>query len=618
MSEMGSATATVYVPETLKPSRNSSYSAFLNENHFAVLRGSKQDSGGALLRGPRRVIRLCMFGLILPTLLIIIPLYVRLVLYPPGHYPMMPTDQRVLSRHASNVWCKAQYTKMNGSFTTYQTSDTVTLKDGRKRYVMLHNTMLKDDVKEYWGFHLLKGSKVTISTCSSRTGAQLMILRGIENLKRCAWIGEEDSMEEDEGDEVSIFPDIDNSKPIMEIVTSTRAPEIHRGMISDNLHLMQSDEEDATLAQSEQQKPDADEQNMADTADSHKGQQTSDAADLPKRQQTPDAGDLRKGELTSDVAHYDQTENVSDVLMFEDDSDERRQNLQDLLQKAMQMSKSKKEILRILHSVGRGGRKPLPKNIRQMMGITSDEMNASPETPTPLPRRRRLKNGRKPLRKLQARTPQSRLTRSISLDVDENEDGAFERFDDDDDDDRQKKKTIVQHIFYPEGLKFERGKFNQTNYGDKSNEEDQSSYSSSEEALASCEGVILTLPLVSYRSCSYRWTEMNKITYDIPISGTYYFVYSSENEIDTNTIYLNMTFEKVVYDTEGSELVCSNSTSCSVPLSFWSHEEIVVEVPQGDSWNHNYSLDTFCEPRVAVYLTFLLLVPVLILFCAFQ
>ncbi|KAK4304518.1 hypothetical protein Pmani_023534 [Petrolisthes manimaculis] len=82
---------------------------------FAPLRpGGK---AGPLLRGPRRVVRLCVFALLVPAILITIPLYVRLVLYPPASYPMMPTDQRLLSRHVSSLWCQAQTTHMNGTFT---------------------------------------------------------------------------------------------------------------------------------------------------------------------------------------------------------------------------------------------------------------------------------------------------------------------------------------------------------------------------------------------------------------------------------------------------------------------------------------------------------------------
>lgn len=54
--------------------------------------------------------RLCVFSLLLPAALITVPLYVRLVLYPPAHYPMMPTDQRLLARHASSFWCQVSAT----------------------------------------------------------------------------------------------------------------------------------------------------------------------------------------------------------------------------------------------------------------------------------------------------------------------------------------------------------------------------------------------------------------------------------------------------------------------------------------------------------------------------
>ncbi|KAK7083526.1 hypothetical protein SK128_019254, partial [Halocaridina rubra] len=218
-----------------------------------------------------------------------------------------------------------------------------------------------------------------------------MILRGVENLRRCAWIGEKDSAEE-----------IDE--------------EIYRK------------EEEVNTEESEEN------ENNFDNSSSL----------LTKLQ--PVLVDYEESDTKNESVRLDNTEtsldlNFTELPTYEDDSEERRQALQRLLQRAMKMSKGKKEILRILHSVGRG--------------------------------------------------PEGKIRDSLE--------GA-----------------IRGHIFYPEGLKLERGKFNQTNRGDKSDEENYSSYSSSEEALASCQGVIMTLPLVAYRSCSYRWLDINKITYDIP------------------------------------------------------------------------------------------------------
>ncbi|KAG0716941.1 hypothetical protein GWK47_008452 [Chionoecetes opilio] len=209
----------LYLPSELKGSRAPSYIS-LNKD-FTPLKPGKP---GQLLRGPRRVVRLCVFALLLPAVFITVPLYVRLVLYPPAHYPMMPTDQRLLGRHASSFWCQAQSTHMNGSFTSYLAKGKPDLRPERRTYVMLNHLKAQDDVKEYWGFYLLKGSTVTISSCARRPGGNLLILRGVDNLHRCAWIGEEDSAEDmAEDDDVS-----SNERHRVEELERTRHPSVYQ------------------------------------------------------------------------------------------------------------------------------------------------------------------------------------------------------------------------------------------------------------------------------------------------------------------------------------------------------------------------------------------------------
>ncbi|KAK8383056.1 hypothetical protein O3P69_011520 [Scylla paramamosain] len=209
----------LYLPSEMKEGRAPSYVS-LNKD-FILLKPNKP---GQLLRGPRRVVRLCVFALLLPAVLITVPLYVRLVLYPPAHYPMMPTDQRLLSRHASSFWCQAQSTHMNGSFTSYLTRGRPELRPDRRTYVMLNHLKARDDVKEYWGFYLLRGSTVTISSCARWSGGQLMILRGVENLHRCAWIGEKDSAENLAEDD----DDISNERHRQEDLARARRPSVYQ------------------------------------------------------------------------------------------------------------------------------------------------------------------------------------------------------------------------------------------------------------------------------------------------------------------------------------------------------------------------------------------------------
>ena len=65
------------------------------------------------------------------------------------------------------------------------------------------NMMLEDDIKEYWGFYLLRGSIVRLSVCSRHEGASFIMVKDLKNAKRCAWLGELDSEEESDEEEDS-------------------------------------------------------------------------------------------------------------------------------------------------------------------------------------------------------------------------------------------------------------------------------------------------------------------------------------------------------------------------------------------------------------------------------
>ncbi|XP_045114316.1 uncharacterized protein LOC123506352 isoform X2 [Portunus trituberculatus] len=493
---------------------------------------------------------------------------------------------------------------MNGSFTSYLTSGRPELRPDRRTYVMLNHLRARDDVKEYWGFYLLRGSTVTISSCARWSGGQLMILRGVENLHRCAWIGEKDSAENLAEDD----DDISNERHRQEELARMRRPSVYQA--SDDY--------------------------------------TDPEASIGAEATGPKAQPLH--------------------------SEERRQGITKLLRKALKMSKDKGEILKILHSQDKNqnsmkvkqdgdlainsNTKPSTKVMLANQGTSHDGETSVPGgEPTPAedgdlttpstPRRgrknRRLKDELRQRRlnkrrRKKGNTRDKNLTeellpantrhrRDVEEEEEENTDGAFEELDTEDvvdllTDDKSHKipaeeRALGAQVFFPEGLKYERGTVNQTTANDHSREEEVSSFSSSEEALASCEGVIINLQLVPYRRCNYQSLDLNKISYDIPITGTYYFVFSSDNEIYVNDLYFNVTMERVVYNVSKREELCTNTTDCLMPLGFWSNDQTVVEVPPEATWNHSYVMDVKCEPRVYVYLSFLLLVPLLIMCCAF-
>lgn len=257
---------------------------------------------------------------------------------------------------------------------------------------------------------------------------------------------------------------------------------------------------------------------------------------------------------------------------------------------------------------------------------------------------------------------------------------------------------------------------NETTLDDRSNSEFWSSFSSSEERLLDCQGLILNLPLTPHRYCTpkyeqehsvasfantvtYRYTDLQRylsmlfwrdkmdkalihesidssnrslmmrnlrsslvsryryqsrsyfILYQllyyllslrtsaafickadfsylrnylcrVPVNGYYFFVFSSENEIQPN--YLRVRFEllKTVYNTSNAVHSCKNSTAeCSLPLKLFSNERTVLELPLNGNeslWNAEYVVVSICEPRTSIYLICILLVPLLILAFAFH
>lgn len=60
-------------------------------------------------------------------------------------------------------------------------------------------------------------------------------------------------------------------------------------------------------------------------------------------------------------------------------------------------------------------------------------------------------------------------------------------------------------MLHPDGIAEDRGTVNETTLNDRSNSEFWSSFSSSEERLLACRGLILNLPLTPHRYCEPKY-----------------------------------------------------------------------------------------------------------------
>ncbi|XP_047487986.1 uncharacterized protein LOC125038528 [Penaeus chinensis] len=152
-----------------------------------------------------------------------------------------------------------------------------------------------------------------------------------------------------------------------------------------------------------------------------------------------------------------------------------------------------------------------------------------------------------------------------------------------------------------------------------------SSFSSSEEFLEQCKDTILTMDLSPFADCRDRMDTMNlnndgQWTFKINKTDYYYFIFTSDNSIELNLLDFNLDLQRAIYDVSSPLDTCRNATECVFPLAFTQEEAVVVEVPAQERLQelHSFEVTTTCQPRVPVYMVFILLVPFIILLFAFQ
>lgn len=105
---------------------------------------------------------------------------------------------RLIDSKVSTTWCQRQLVKSNSTFNAFLMPETPKVANVRQAVSMTRHLELSDDMKEYWGFYLLKGSTVTVSTCARWPGASLILIRGHRHLHECAYIGDDSSEELEE------------------------------------------------------------------------------------------------------------------------------------------------------------------------------------------------------------------------------------------------------------------------------------------------------------------------------------------------------------------------------------------------------------------------------------
>ncbi|KAG7202886.1 hypothetical protein KM043_010034 [Ampulex compressa] len=678
---------------------------------------------------PLRLLRLCLLGMFLPSALVAGPMYLRYRVYSEQLYPLAISDQRLIDAKVSTVWCQSQVVKVNTTFNAYLMSDVPKVKAEVLPVSMTRHLVLEDDMKEYWGFYLLRGSSVTVSTCVRWPGASLTIIRGHKHLHECAFIGDDSSEELEELLEVAKENGLLVVNGTEDMGRSNEPEKMKRARQGVQFH----------------HKDSAFQLNVSKHAMSHHhGSHELDAKAMrsiltelfaktigTKQKQKENPHHHYEGVFV-ETANIDKpptfTTQYPDINASEQTSEQRfkgKENLEETMEKSPSLataapSKAQNDVTkldaknsreanketirsRLDHSSGkqnqvtRDYRASASKNDRY--GFISKGMpgfsSISPQEATPS-----YKTSIRPSKERHPAIVESRTEKGIIMEaqksLEEGEVSSAEVFEDvlkkisslghrgkqilrrlmkeiEDtgaegealrrmvnetmndgrlskaekqrrrrdlvlssplheeltEEDDEADAGIEEGMLNPDGIAEDRGTVNETTLNDRSNSEFWSSFSSSEERLLECKGLILNLPLTPHRHCTPKHEKKhsvasfaNTITYRVPINGYYFFVFNSENEVEANYVRVQFDLLKTVYNISNPVHACKNSTSeCSLPFKMFSNERTVLELPlsgNDSQWNEEYVVVSTCEPRTMVYMICIIMVPLLILVFAFH
>ncbi|XP_057369026.1 uncharacterized protein LOC130690065 [Daphnia carinata] len=138
-------------------------------------------SSGCWSSSSVKLVQLCCIGILLPIVWILVPVYARLFSYANSAVPLTNTQMRMLDSTFSTFWCQGQLLQTNVTFDAYLMNSKPSAYSYTQHFT--HHFELDDDLKEFWGFYLLEGSQLTISSCARYMGASVTVVKGNTSLK---------------------------------------------------------------------------------------------------------------------------------------------------------------------------------------------------------------------------------------------------------------------------------------------------------------------------------------------------------------------------------------------------------------------------------------------------
>lgn len=600
------------------------------------------------MHGARRVATFCLLTAVVPTILIIIPLYLRHSLFADVVYQVAESDVFEIREGISSIFCQQHVLNMNSSFSAYQLNKLPEVSKNRKHIRLKKSMRLPDDTLEYWGFYLLNGATVQLRACSRFEGGRILVVRGERNLRTCGLL---------EHNQQKIG--LDKEYKQVQITFEAAAQEVIVGKDDVDLNTAEEDTSDTDVpsnvnAVREGAKNAVGEDTKKNKTEKHskrherkrleditKLREELDELRIDKRRKREDAdipnnvNDVKEdtsnavkedtnnyAKDTNNVVKEDANNSVEDTnntVKEDTNKNETEKHSKRHERKRLEDKMKLQEELDVIHINKRRKREDtdIPNAVKEdTNNAVKDTNNAVKDTDNAVKDTNNAvkeDTNKNKTKKRSERHERKRLEDIMKL---------REELDDEIHINKRRKRETGHKL---DGAIGHGG--NALNHTEVPSLE--SSISSFENNLLTCyDGQILVTQAfppshlctdVTYVDDGVRM----RMTHEVNSDGYYYYIFYSDNDLVSNDIHAIFDIYKPTFQyTNASETKqCVNKTLCTFNVSFFSGETVIVEVPTRDGIEHEpddiTQLVSICKPRVVIYMIFPITILFLILGCAF-
>nr|XP_050863181.1 uncharacterized protein LOC127069773 isoform X1 [Vespula vulgaris]XP_050863182.1 uncharacterized protein LOC127069773 isoform X1 [Vespula vulgaris] len=542
------------------------------------------------MHGIKRVLVFCTLTTVLPSMLILIPLYLRHSFYANVAYAVTESDILEVNDGISTIFCSEHTLQMNATFNAFQMSHRPEITSYKKHIRLKKSMNLPDDTFEYWGFYLLKGATVLLSVCSRFQGASILVVKGERNLRTCEILEQNKNKERisdmflPEADQVKITYET-HMKEINSVETMNQ--QIFKAFTKKNNTKQNSNE--TYIKQ------------MIDNLNDTNREKFLAAINKSMHLNNLQVTNMKETEnytievpvTLKEMKENEFTEKIRSKRWFNKmfSGQERKLQKEEELQKTSTIIQRENE-----------SRKKASK-------IHNQDIH----------NQKQVENHKNLIERLK-----------MELNMEHNDNDNVEK-----DLDEKLENNLVnirvkrnQELVKPPSLLDQGIKHGGNADKNTIDSDEASSVSSFENGLFNCyEGsILLTKEFEPSEKCinvDYLVNGKHMETkHDVVEDGYYYYIFYSDNDFVSNDIHALFDIYKPTFQYENVTKSCINQTECSFSLDLMSPDRVIVEIPTKDGIDLDPDeislLISVCHPRMGVYVIFPIAVLFFILGCAFM